>query len=158
VASVVLAGLLLSGTAGCTFMATTATLIKYDPSDGVGTDIGDLDVRNVVAIINEDGDAISLLVTIVNSGARTANLDLQFESSGKKTTIAKQIPGNGVTSFGNTAEETQIVILSPDVTAGGLLPVYLQYGDHPGKQLLVPVLNATGPYEDLAAPQTEQED
>ena len=154
-ASVVLAGALLVGTTGCTFIATQATLIQYDPSDGVGVDIGDVQVRNVIALINEDGHAISLLVTMVNSGSDIANVSLQYHSGGEKTTITKSVRANSVASYGNTPDDTQIIILNPGVEAGQLFPVYFQYGDHEGKQLLVPVMNADNnpEYADLLPPE-----
>lgn len=152
-ASIVLAGALLAGTAGCTFITPQATLEQYDPSDGVGIDIGDVQVRNVIALINDDGHAVNLLITLVNSGSSSASVKLQYLSSGEKTTVTKPVDANSVLSYGNTVDENQIIILNPDVKAGALLPVYVQYGDHPGKELLVPVLEATGQYEALKPPE-----
>ena len=149
-ASVVLAGTLLLGTAGCTFISTQATLIHYDPSDGVSATVGDVDLRNVVAIINEDGTAINLVATLVNSGSSTAKVGFQTESGGQKVTESMHVSGNASESFGGTPDQEQILILNPDVEAGDLLPVYVQYSDHPGEQLLVPVLEATGDYAELA--------
>lgn len=149
-ASVILAGALLVGTAGCTFISTQATLIEYDPSDGVGANIGNVQVRNVIGLINEDGDAISLLVTIVNSGTESAKVALQFDADGEKTTVEKTVPAGETVSFGNFTGEPQILVENADVAAGALLPVYVQYGDHEGVQMLVPVLEAVGDYEGLA--------
>jgi hypothetical protein len=139
-ASVILAAGLVAGTAGCTFFATQATLIQYDPSDGVGTDIGSVQVRNVLAIIGDDGQAISLLVTLVNSGSRNANVNLQYLADGEKVTIVKTVRPHSVASFGTSVDEEQIVVVDPGVKAGQLFPVYVQYGEHEGKELLVPVL------------------
>ena len=149
-ASVILAGALLVGTAGCTFITPQATLEKYDPGDGVGIDVGDVQVRNAVAVANEDGDAISLILHIVNSGSRSANIDLQYQSDGEKTTVTKPVDAHEVLSFGNT-DEDQLVITNPGVEPGALFPVYVQYGDHEGSQMLVPVLAPdTNGYEGLA--------
>jgi hypothetical protein len=134
-------------------MTPTATLTKYDPADGVGVNVGSVHVRNAVAIINDDGKTISLVVTILNGGSRSANVDLQFDSAGEKTTVTKPIDAGDSVSYGNT-DEDQILIRNPDVEAGALLPIYVQYGDHEGKMLLVPVLEGTGIYEDLKPPET----
>jgi len=153
-AAVVLAGALLVGTAGCTFISRQATLIQYDPSDGVGADIGNVRLLNVIGIVNEDGHAISLLLTMVNSGTKIANVGLQFESGGEKITVTKSVRAGETVTYGTTPDDpNQIVILNPDIPAGALLPVYVQYGDNPGVQMLVPVLEATGPYEKLAPPE-----
>ncbi len=153
-ASVILAGALLVGTTGCVFITPTATLEEYDPSDGVGATLGDIAVRNVVGISNEDGTAISIMVAIVNTGTQGTKVNFQFEADGEKTTESRYVGANTTESFGTTPDGDKIVVLSPSVSAGGLLPVYVQYGDTAGKELLVPVLEAVGDYAELA-PATE---
>ena len=138
----ILAGALVLGTTGCTFISRQATLIQYDPSDGVGVDVGNVQVRNVVALINDDNSAVSLMITLVNSSERSVNMNIQYEADGEKTTVTKPINAGSVARYGTTTDDTQILILNPGVKAGGLLPVYLQYGKNEGKQLMVPVLNA----------------
>jgi hypothetical protein len=149
-ASVILAGVLVTSTAGCAFIANQATLMPYDPSDGVGADLETLDVRNAIGIINEEGDAISLLITFVNNGERSANVNVQFESDGEKTTVTKPVGAGATVGYGNFADEDKIIIRNAGVPAGDLIPVYVQFGDSEGKQLLVPVLEPAGPYVDLA--------
>jgi hypothetical protein len=155
-ASVILAGALLLGTSGCTFISTQATLIEYDPSDGVGANIGNVQVRNVFGLISEDERAVSLVITLVNSGSRSASVKIQYETGGEKTTVTKPVNANSVATYGTTPDEDQIVILNPGVKAGQLLPVYVQYGDHEGKQLMVPILHPVGDYEELAPPEIER--
>ncbi|MDP3209667.1 MAG: hypothetical protein Q8M65_10995 [Rhodoglobus sp.] len=152
-ASAILASALIAGTAGCTFITPIGTLVQYDPTDGISGRVGTVDLRNVVAIISEDGKAISLVLTMINTGDRQASMKIQFDSSGSSTTIVKGVPGGAVQQFGNTPDEDQILVLKPDAVAGGLLPVYFQYGDNEGQELLVPVLYATGIYEDVAPPE-----
>ena len=147
-ASVILAGALVVGTAGCTFVSRQATLIQYDPSDGVGANLGSVQIRNAIGLIDDEGD-VSLVVAIVNSGTQSAKVALQFESNGDKTTVTKTVAAGKTASFGHFEGEDQIVILNPGVPAGGLLPVYVQYGDNPGVQMLVPVLDPVGDYEGL---------
>lgn len=148
-ASLILAGALALGTSGCVFITPAATLIPYSPSDGIGASVGDIDLRNVVGIINESGDAISLMVTLVNNSSTDATVSMQFESGGEKTTIEAPISGRTTVSFGTVPDGEQIVILDPSVPAGALLPVYVQYGNNEGKELLVPVLEAIGDYAEL---------
>ena len=142
-ASVVLAGALLAGTAGCTFISQQATLIHYDPSDGVGVNIGDVKVRNVILLVDDEGKAGSLLVTIVNTGSKTETVTLQYSSGGDKLVTTKPVKAGESLSFGNTTDQEQILILDPGVAAGGLYPVYVQTGKEPGQQLMVPVLNTS---------------
>ena len=151
-ASAILASALIVGTAGCTFITPIATLAQYDPTDGISGRVGTVDLRNVVAIISEDGQTISLVLTMVNTGTREAAMKIQFSASGSDTTIVKRVGSNDVAQFGNTVDEDQILIVMPDAVAGGLLPVYFQYGSNEGQQLHVPVLTATGIYADVAPP------
>ncbi len=141
-ASILLAGALVSGTAGCTFFSTQATLIKYDPSDGIGANIGDLHVRNALALASDDGKTLSLTMSIVNTGKLGASLNIQYQIAGVKTTESRFVDGNSVVTVGTTPTDSRILISNPDVKAGGLLPVYVQYGNFEGQQLLVPVLTA----------------
>ncbi|MBH0029290.1 hypothetical protein I6F53_20320, partial [Pseudoalteromonas sp. SWN29] len=64
------------GTAGCSFITPTATLNQYDPSDGIGADVGDVKVRNVLAISNDDNSAVSLMITVVNTTTTSGSLRL----------------------------------------------------------------------------------
>ncbi len=65
------------GATGCTLTADIATEKDYDPSDGVGTEIGDLALRNIMLITNETGDA-NLVMTVVNSGGEDVSLRVQY--------------------------------------------------------------------------------
>ncbi len=49
-ASIALASALLVGTAGCTLVSINGTLKPYQPSDGAGASIGDLEFRNVLGL------------------------------------------------------------------------------------------------------------
>ena len=132
----------------------TATLIEYDPSDGVGASVGDVKILNALVLLSDDGTTGSLLVTFVNSGSSSAPLNLQYVDGGLKTTT-RQILSEGSTSFGYSGEE-QIRIDSIDAEAGSLFPVYFQYGDFDGSEVLVPVFPADAPhYEGLAPTSAE---
>jgi hypothetical protein len=129
------------GTAGCSFLTPIATLNQYNPSDGVNASIGDLDVRNAVGIINADGHAINLLITLVNNGG-SKTVTLQYPSGDAKAETSVTLQAGEVKQFGNAAAgEDQIIILNPPVKAGQLLPVYVQYGTEPGKTVMVPILD-----------------
>lgn len=151
-ASIILAGAVLIGTSGCVFITKQATLIQYDPSDGIGASVGNVEVRNALGIAGEDGDAISLMITLINTGDRAAGVRLQYVSGGEDLTTIVRVGAGETVSLGNEPGGEQLVILNPDVAAGDLLPVYAQYGSNEGVQMLVPVLEATGIYEELSPP------
>jgi hypothetical protein len=90
----------------------------------------------------------------VNKSSKIVKVNLQYVSGTDKTTTTKSVRSNSVASFGNAVGQPQIIVLNPGVKPGALYPVYFQVGDAPGKQLLVPVLDATLPqYKDLKPPE-----
>ena len=142
-ASAILATALAIGTAGCTFLTPQATLIQYSPSDGIDANLGDVKLRNVIALMSDDGLSASLLITIINDGDVTAFVRMQTVStSGEQVSFLKPVLRNSVVSFGNTVDEEQLIVPMPDAIAGGLLPVYVQQGTVPGTEMLVPALSA----------------
>ena len=149
IASIALASGVLLGTSACVFMTPIATLEEYDPSDGINATVGTVDLRNVIVFVDEETGAASLMVTLVNTGDKEAQLSLQFASGGDDVTVVAPVGGLQVLSFGTTPDEEQILILDAGTRPGALFPVYVQYGANQGQQLTVPVLSATGVYEGL---------
>lgn len=149
IASVAIASSVLLGTSACVFFTPTATLEEYDPSDGINATVGSVDLRNVILFVDEETGAASLMVTLVNNGDDDVTLSMQFEAEGDTATVAPKIGGREVLRIGTTPDEEQILILGAGTRPGALFPVYVQYGDTPGQQLMVPVLTATGVYEGL---------
>lgn len=141
-ASIVLAATLALGMSGCSFFATQATLIQYEPSDGTAANVGDVKIRNVLAI-SEDGKNLGITMTLSNSSSEAAEVGFQFTTAaGKKLTQYVQVPGNALVSIGNTAGD-ELVIRGVDATIGGQFPLFAQYGDNEGKGLMVPVLDGS---------------
>lgn len=141
VASVALAAALLLGTTGCTLSAIQGSLEQYQPSDGTAADVGDIKVRNLLGL-SEDGNDIALIMTIINSGESAASVNFQYEnSSGEKTTITISVDGGSTVNVGSGEDAEEVILREAGATVGGLIPVYVQYGDEQGKQVQVPVLD-----------------
>lgn len=139
--SVAVAVGLLLGTSGCTFMTTQSTLQSYDPSDGVGTAIGTVKVRNAL-LLSTNGERASFLVNFINDGNEPVSLRVQYTSTGGKVTSTVHLDSGEVKTFGSS-DTKQFIFQGIDTEPGGLLPVWVQYGDTTGKQLLVPVLDGS---------------
>jgi len=147
-ASVVLAGALLLGTAGCGFVATIATQIPYTPSDGVSAASGPVKVLNMLGL-TEDGTDVALVFTASNSSNEQASFVLQYELDGEKYTSRQTVPARSTVSFGNTGED-QLVLRDVNVQLGSLFPIYVQSGSEPGELAMVPILDgAFDEYSDL---------
>ena len=137
-AALAMAALLVVGTAGCAFITPQATTKEVETANGVNGRVGTVDIRNAT-LISDDGEDASLLVTFNNSATESRALTLQYEGDAGKTEFTIPVAGDGNTSYGADGE-TQIVLRGIKATAGSLFPVYFQYGDAEGKQLLVPIL------------------
>lgn len=150
-APLALAAAVVTGSTGCTLNAEIASMKAYDPSDGVGADLGDLALRNILLISNDDG-AANLVLTVVNSGGEDIALNVQFDNGIQRTTQTLSIPGFPArTRIGDDPGEG-IVISGPEVILGGLFPMYFEYGSVPGELVFVPVLDGTLPEYELLVP------
>jgi len=76
---------------------------------------------------------------------------VQWEGASGRESERILVDGNDTTQLGGP-EERQIVIEGVDVTPGALYPVFFQYGDEPGSELLVPVLDGALPEYELYVP------
>ncbi|WBU37840.1 hypothetical protein [Homoserinibacter sp. YIM 151385] len=146
-ASIALAALLATGMAGCNFVTTQATTFRYDPSDGRSADVGDLQLRNILAV-TEDGADANLVLIGVNRSSDPIDLIAQVGEGADRTAVSVTLePGSNRIGYG---ELGQLLFSDIDAPAGSLLDVYFQYGDEAGRQVPVPVVDGELPeYEDL---------
>ncbi|WP_111719132.1 hypothetical protein [Homoserinimonas sp. OAct 916] len=147
-ASVVLAVGVLLGTSACNLLVPQATTIQYDAGDGANVAVGEMRILNAI-LITDDNQNANLVVTVANNS--DANQLLNIEVEGPSTSVKNAVPVNNTTLnvFGSD-QAPQLTFSNVGVQAGALAPVYFQYGDAEGQQLLVPVLtSALGPYKGL---------
>ncbi|TFD05078.1 MULTISPECIES: hypothetical protein [unclassified Cryobacterium] len=147
-ASVVLAAGILLGTSACGFFAPQATSIKYNASDGVSGDVGEIHVRNAL-LVSADGELANLIVSVVNPTDTLQQVLVQYKSS--TGTVSQDIPveANTTVTFG-TDGAPSVVLENMDSQPGSLFPVFFQYGEETGIELLLPVLSGTqGEYSTL---------
>ncbi|CAN5160931.1 hypothetical protein BH11ACT2_BH11ACT2_17420 [soil metagenome] len=141
-ASVVIAAGLVLGASGCSFFAPQASLIHYEPSDGVAASIGAIKARNVLAI-SEDGTSANLVFGLANDSGTAELVDFQYtDAAGAKQTLTVYAAANTVTPVGYDGGKS-LELANIDTKVGGLFPVYMQYGSGAGKGLAVPVLDGS---------------
>ena len=139
------------GATGCTLTADIATMKDYDPSDGVGTEVGDLALRNIMLITNGSGEA-NLVMTVVNSGGEDVSLRVQYSDGEAQSNETLDVPGfPALTRFGDDPA-TGALFSGSDIVAGGLTPMYFQYANNPGELVFVPVLDGALPEYELFVP------
>lgn len=141
------AALLLSG---CTFISPQATLIKYDPADGVGADLGDVLLRNVISVTNEDGSLASVTFMAINDGEAT---QLNFSIPTLNGNEENWIPIPPGSTYVGYEPPHVILVEEPDAIIGGLLAVTFHVEGTDSQTLLTPVLDNLGrPYLDALVP------
>lgn len=149
-ASIALAASLVLVATGCTFSAPIATEKEYDPSDGVGTEVGELFVRNAL-LIGDDPETLNLVMTVVNPSDVGKRLSVQWSAGGERITVQVVAAANGRTSLGGP-DQPQILVTDSTDAIGGLVPLFFSYGTAPGVELLVPVLDGSLPEYELYVP------
>ncbi len=150
-APLVLASTLVLSVGGCTWSAEIATDKAYDPSDGVGATMGDVALRIVLLITNDDGVA-NLVLSIVNSSGGDVALQVQYESGTQRVSDFLEIASSPQLTRVGDDPTMGLLISGKDVIAGSLVPLYFQYADVPGELLFVPVLDGSMPQYELLVP------
>jgi hypothetical protein len=150
-AAALIVGLALS-TSACTFGAPQATLIHYDPSDGISANVGAIEFRNLLAI-SPDGTDANLVGVMINTSKSAQTVEFQYTRHADGVTEPVNdpvlIPAGAIVSFGNPGVQ-QLVFRDADVMPGSLLTLFIQYDDQTGKKVRIPVLDGSeGPYTTL---------
>jgi hypothetical protein len=146
-ASIVAAFVLAVGLSACSVFNPPHTQKPYDSSDGVSVTVGDIRVLNAI-VFTDDGENGNFFAAAANSGDSDADLTLQYQSGGEKVDVVVEVPAGETVYLGGA--DGQVLLPGIDTPAGSLLQIYFQYGDRPGKQIDVPVLDAElAHYENL---------
>jgi hypothetical protein len=151
-ASVLVGALVAFGSAGCAFITPQVTGEIKQVTNGVDATLGDVAVRNAT-LISENGELASLVVGFVNTSDKEQTLTVQYEdgASGERVSQEVDLEGDGIiTTFGGP--DSDQILLNNVSEPGSLFPVYFQYGDAEGQELMVPVLNTSLPEYDGLAP------
>ena len=149
-ASIALAAALMLGATGCTFSANIATEKPYDPSDGVGAEVGELSIRNAL-LIGDDPEELNLVMTVVSAADTDRRVTVQWEADGERVTEEIFVGANGRTAFGGP-EQDQVLITGSGATIGGLVPGFFAYPGAEGVEVLIPVLDGSLPEYELYIP------
>lgn len=150
VVAAALAATVALGLSGCNLIQPQATLKQYDASDGVGVNVGDIAVRNLI-IVSDNGQDGNLLLTAANTTGKNVKLNIQYTVDGKVLGGVITVPHSQFTTDWGRTADTQIILTDINTPAGAVLPVTFQYGDADSKTAYVPVLTSGQPeYKGLA--------
>lgn len=147
IASIMAVALVAAGIAGCTFVTPIATHEINDVVDGANVAVGDVKLLNTL-VVTKNGVNGNLVAQAYNSSDSDIELTLQYDVNGKHTVTVDLAP-NRATDLG-FGKDGQVLLPKMGTKAGGLLPLYVQYGSESGKQVKVPVLdNQLAEYQHL---------
>jgi len=149
-ATIALAAAIMVGASGCTFSANIATQKEYDPSDGVGTTLGPVSVRNVL-LITDEGNNLNVVMTVANNSDEAIDLEVEWNLENTEGEEFIELEPMGLTEVGGPGEQ-EIVIDGTDVVVGSLVPLFFSYEGAEGSQIEVPVLDGSLPEYELYVP------
>ncbi len=139
-AAVLAASVLAAALTGCSLFAEQQTQQPYDPSDGISITVGDVRLLNAL-VFTDDGQDGNFTASAVNGGSADVDLVLQYVSGGDKIEVQLPIPAGEILRVGS-GESGQLFLPEIASAPGSLLKIYFQYGDRPGTQAEIPVLDA----------------
>ena len=163
VAAAALALALGAGLTGCNMLSPQRTTMEYAASDGVNADLGDVDVRNALLIVDTDETAntqANLVFTAVNTTVKDGELKAAVQGGSTVNVPLTAGPDSGVVKVGFGEKGPELV--TGDFVAGSTVDVTFTatYTDADGAQqtkdttIAVPVLGAADPANVLKEYQT----
>lgn len=143
-AAAIVAVAVAAGLAGCSTTNTITTQLSYNPSDGVGAEVGDVRAGNVLILTAEQGATGTVLGYLVNDG--TGDVQVRLAVDGQQV-LEDALPAGATILLG--PDHTDVVVDRVPVAPGDLVPVTLS-SDAGSVTVSVPVLDATLPqYADV---------
>jgi hypothetical protein len=140
ISAAALTGAFALGLTGCAYLTPQATTIDYSASDGVNGTVGDVKIGNLLAL-SEDGADVALIGRFTNTGDSTARVTI---SSVDFPDIKATVPVDAG-AYVDLGTDEEVILADIDGEVGGDLRLYVQYGDHEGTELNVPVLDGSLP-------------
>jgi hypothetical protein len=139
-ASAALALGIIVGASGCSMITYQATTEVYDPSDGVAANVGDLDLRNILVIMEEGADEGNLIFTVGNSGD---DAELTAEPASGDSVMLEVGAGEQIVLGG--ADDDALLLEGIETEPGAMLDIYFHADGAEGVQISVPVLDGRLP-------------
>jgi hypothetical protein len=145
-ALVTIVGLTLAAAGCASIPIREQTQLGYTPADGVSTNAGEIAVRNVVLVAEEDGPVTTVIATFANSGPEDELVEVRV---GDRTATFEsgpvEIPADGYTQLGPDGE--RVDVFGADVQPGQFVDVEFVFRDAPRAEVQALVQRADGYYE-----------
>jgi hypothetical protein len=132
------------GTAGCNLIQPQATTHHYDPSDGVGANVGDIKLRNLV-LISDNGELGQLMFDAINTTGTSITLHVAFTINGKVSKQNVIIPSSEQPVRFGGPDERQVQLANFGVAPGGMIQLAFEAAGSETVTTFVPVLTTAQP-------------
>jgi len=138
ITAVIAALLTVFALAGCSLSREVASLDPYAPSDGVQVDTEELKARNVMFVVDDEGNAV-LIGSFINPGAGAVSATLEtMDSDGNLIMTEMVVEAGQKFDLGYNGTDGKYLFLTE--TPGSMHPVYLRVTGDPTR-MLVPILD-----------------
>jgi hypothetical protein len=118
----------------------------YEPADGVSAQAGDIAIRNVLLVADEDGSVATVLATFANSGAEDEFLEVHVgDRIATPTTGPVEIPEDGYARLG--PDNARVDVFGADVQPGEFVDVEFVFRDAPRAEVEALIQRPEGDYE-----------
>lgn len=130
------AAALLTAT-GCGYVSPQATADEYAPSDGIQAELGDVSVRNLMILAEDENSEGRVIGTVINDSAEPATLTIDADGA----TAEVEVPANGQVML----EKAEPVTIDQAGAMPGLMVETELEADGQSSTQSVPVLDHTYP-------------
>jgi len=128
-------------TSGCGYTNSQQTSEQYQSSDGIITDLGPLQLRNILIVSNGEDQPGRVIGAVYNSSSQDVTLKLNG-AEGSQTEVP--VKANSYTLLNDTADEA--ILSTTGGIPGSLVDVKIsENGTNVSNTVKVPVLDATLP-------------
>ena len=142
--SLIIAGAMAASVTGCALAAPVATLKDYDPSDGVGVNVGEVEVRNLLLIAEKPDTPYNVVFSAVNTSGKEQTVNFTFVTADGKEVSAEFTVPTGNTRFGNIKDKYDIEVVElGKQEIGSTVETYVQSGKSDNVSVETPVLDDT---------------
>lgn len=118
----------------------------YEPADGVSTDAGQIGVRNVLLVAEEDGSVATVIATFANEGPDDELVEVRVgDRIAPPAGGPLEIPEDGYARLG--PDQTRLDVFGVDVTPGQFVDVEFVFADAPRAEVQALVQPAEREYE-----------
>lgn len=139
-ASLAVGAAVVLGATGCNMLAPQATTIDYSASDGINVpNLGDVKIRNVMIVANEDGTEGNLIGAFVNGSDESARVSIGVAGDTEELTV----PARETVSLGVTDDPLSFSDLG--ARPGANIPVTFATADGTGEEIMIPIIDGALP-------------